>query len=154
MAEDEQHDAPAREQSDALARTIDTLEESYELFLAYAAQGSPGTGGGSGDGRVRAALERSSAALEGLAAGFTRHLEEGGTAERHREFLALLERDAAAARSIVELVRAQPRISSQLVDNLNASVHVRALLTDLFLLDQILQLTEAARESEGAVQRP
>jgi len=34
---------------------------------------------------------------------------------------------------------AQPSISSQLVDNLNASIHVRALLTDLFLIDEILK---------------
>jgi hypothetical protein len=34
----------------------------------------------------------------------------------------------------------QPAISSQLIDNLNASIHLRALLTDLFLLDEILKL--------------
>jgi hypothetical protein len=137
------------EQRDALAQAIDVLEESYELFLAYAAQGARGDGAGAGDGRVRSALERSSHALDGIGAGFTRHLEANGTADAHRDFLELLARDAAAARAAIDLVRAQPRISSQLVDNLNASVHVRALLTDLFLLDQILQLTEAAREAES-----
>ena len=34
----------------------------------------------------------------------------------------------------IELVLAQPAISSQLIDNLNASMHLRALLTDLFLI--------------------
>ena len=34
---------------------------------------------------------------------------------------------------------AQPSISSQLIDNLNASIHVRALLIDLFLIDEILK---------------
>ena len=34
---------------------------------------------------------------------------------------------------------AQPSLSSQIVDNLNASIHVRALLTDLFLIDEILK---------------
>jgi hypothetical protein len=38
----------------------------------------------------------------------------------------------------IELVLAQPTISSQLVDNLNASIHLRALLTDLFLLSGVL----------------
>jgi hypothetical protein len=33
----------------------------------------------------------------------------------------------------------QPSIGSQLVDNLNASIHLRALLTDLFLLDAVLK---------------
>ena len=34
-------------------------------------------------------------------------------------------------------------ISSQVVDNLNASIHVRALLTDLFLIDEILKTPAA-----------
>jgi hypothetical protein len=34
---------------------------------------------------------------------------------------------------------AQPGISSQLVDNLNASIHVRALLTDVFVIDELLR---------------
>lgn len=36
-------------------------------------------------------------------------------------------------------VLAQSAISSQLIDNLNASIHLRALLTDLFLLGEILR---------------
>jgi hypothetical protein len=36
-------------------------------------------------------------------------------------------------------VLAQPKMSSQLVDNLNASIHVRALLTDVFLIDEALK---------------
>ena len=51
----------------------------------------------------------------------------------------MLDRDAGAALAAVRLVQAQPSISSQLVDNLNASIHLRALLTDLFLLDEILK---------------
>ncbi len=37
----------------------------------------------------------------------------------------------------MELVLAQPAISSQLIDNLNASIHLRALLADLFLVTEI-----------------
>ena len=55
-----------------------------------------------------------------------------------RSFLAVLDRDAAASLAAVRLVLAQPAISSQLVDNLNASIHLRALLTDLFLIDEVL----------------
>jgi len=40
------------------------------------------------------------------------------------------------------LVLAQKSISSQLVDNLNASIHVRALLTDVFLIDEALKRGE------------
>ena len=43
------------------------------------------------------------------------------------------------------LVLAQPAISSQLIDNLNASIHLRALLTDLFLVTEILGRQAQAR---------
>ena len=39
----------------------------------------------------------------------------------------------------IQVVIAQPSISSQLIDNLNASIHLRALLTDLFLIDEIVK---------------
>jgi hypothetical protein len=35
------------------------------------------------------------------------------------------------------------------VDNLNASIHVRALLTDLFLIDEILKVADAQQTSNG-----
>ena len=41
----------------------------------------------------------------------------------------------------VALVAAQPRISSELIDNLNASIHLRAVLTDLFLLSEAARLS-------------
>ena len=37
------------------------------------------------------------------------------------------------------MVISQKGISSQLVDNLNASIHVRALLTDVFLIDELVK---------------
>ena len=52
----------------------------------------------------------------------------------------MLDRDARDSLAAIELVLAQPAISSQLVDNLNASIHLRALLTDLFLVSEILKL--------------
>ncbi len=45
----------------------------------------------------------------------------------------------ASAITAVELVLAQPAIGSQLIDNLNASIHLRALLADLFLVAEILE---------------
>jgi len=44
----------------------------------------------------------------------------------------------------MDLVLAQPTISSQMIDNLNASVHVRALLTDVFLLGEVLRTQRVA----------
>jgi hypothetical protein len=51
-------------------------------------------------------------------------------------FLDALERDAAAAGAAIRLILAKDAIGSQLVDNLNASIHLRALLTDLFIVDE------------------
>ncbi len=59
--------------------------------------------------------------------------------EPYGGFMAVLDRDARDAQAAVRLVLAQPAISSQLVDNLNASIHLRALLTDLFLIDEVLK---------------
>jgi hypothetical protein len=53
-------------------------------------------------------------------------------------FLATLGDDARKAASAIAFVLSCPAIG-WLVDNLNASIHVRALLTDLFLGDQTLR---------------
>jgi len=57
----------------------------------------------------------------------------------YREFVHVLERDAASSLAAIQLALAQTSISSQLIDNLNAWIHLRALLTDLFLIDEILK---------------
>ena len=54
-------------------------------------------------------------------------------------FRDVLERDARSTLAAVELVLAQQVVHSQLVDNPNASIHLRALLTDLFLIDEVLK---------------
>jgi hypothetical protein len=61
-------------------------------------------------------------------------------AEKYRAFFAVLQRDASDSLAAIELVLAQPAIGSQLIDNLNASIHLRALLTDLFLLTEIAKI--------------
>jgi hypothetical protein len=55
-----------------------------------------------------------------------------------RPFLATLEDDAGKPRTGLQLALTQRAIGSQLVDNLNASMHLRALLTDLFLVDEAI----------------
>jgi hypothetical protein len=57
----------------------------------------------------------------------------------YQAFIQVIERDARDAQAAVQLVIAQPFIGSALVDNLNASIHLRALLTDLFLIDEALK---------------
>jgi hypothetical protein len=124
----------------------DTIEECYEFMLAYAAQGLPGDEGSQSGGQLRDMLRRAVDALSSLsqdcaAAVQENHLEP---AHRYEAFLAVLTRDAADSRAALELVLAQPSLSSQLIDNLNASIHLRALLTDLFLIDEIFKLHKFA----------
>ena len=73
--------------------------------------------------------------------------------EKYEAFFAVLTRDAQSAIAAVELVLAQPAISSQLIDNLNASIHLRALLADLFLVAEILDTrqTQAKAVAGGTV---
>ena len=118
------------------------IEECYEFMLAYAAQGLPSDKGSRSAGQVREFLDRAVTALTGLAEGFaTTVLNEGyDSAEKYQAFFDVLDRDARYSLAAIQMVLAQPEISSQLVDNLNASVHLRALLTDLFLVDEVLKM--------------
>jgi hypothetical protein len=115
-----------------------TIEEAYEFMLAYAAQGVSGDATSQAGGQIRAFLTRAAAALSGLGDLYAAVVEREGLQPAHKylAFLPVLDRDAQAAQAAVDLVLCQPAISSQLVDNLNASIHVRALLTDLFLIDE------------------
>jgi hypothetical protein len=123
----------------------DAIEECYEFMLAYAAQGLPSD---KSSPQVREVVHRAVKALCGLASCFATTIQEVGfePLERYVAFLDVLHRDAEDSLAAMELVLAQPAISSQLIDNLNASIHLRALLTDLFMLTEILraQLTLAA----------
>jgi hypothetical protein len=119
----------------------EAVEECYEFMLAYAAQGLRTDEGSESGGQVREFLQRAVKVLTGLAEVCTVAVREEGLepAEKYAAFLAVLDRDSRDSLAAIELVLAQPVISSQLIDNLNASIHLRALLTDLFLLDEILR---------------
>lgn len=137
---------------DELTGRCHAIEESYEFMLAYAAQGLAGDAASQSGGQLREFLTRASTALTGLAelASAVVRREQLAPAERYEAFLAVLDRDARDALAAIELVRAQPAISSQLIDNLNASIHLRALLTDLFLIDEILKGQPAAARPADA----
>jgi hypothetical protein len=114
----------------------DAIEECYEFMLAYAGQGLPSDEGS----QVREFLQRAVNALTGLAESCAKLVAEERLepAGKYLAFVTVLQRDAQDSLAALELVLAQPAISSQLIDNLNASIHLRALLTDLFLVGEIL----------------
>jgi len=132
-----------------LADRCNAIEECYEFLLAYAAQGVAGEEGGGTHGQVRHFLERASEALSGLADAYASAVDGREPAARYEAFGGVLARDAGDSLAAIELVRAQPAISSQLVDNLNASIHLRALLTDLFLIDEIVKPHAESHEAAG-----
>jgi hypothetical protein len=119
----------------------DTIEECYEFMLAYAAQGRPSDQGSKPGAQIREFLQRAATAIATLAEKCSKAVKEQRLepVEKYRAFFAVLDRDARDSLAAIDLVLAQPSISSQLVDNLNASIHLRALLTDLFLVSDILR---------------
>ena len=123
--------------ADALTSRIDAIEEAYEFMLAYAAQGLTDDAGTRAGGQLRELLARAIAALTGLEQAIDEAV--GSPSPQLPAFRAIVVADAARCLAVFQLVAAQSSISSQLVDNLNASLHVRTLLTDLFLLDEILK---------------
>jgi hypothetical protein len=122
-----------------LARRIDIIERGYEYLLAFAAQGRKDEAGS----EVRETLLGMHAVLDGLDRILTASAQVDTRSQRHdaSAFVAAVRDDALKARGAIAFTLNCATISSQLIDNLNASIHVRALLTDLFLADQALRQT-------------
>jgi hypothetical protein len=114
-----------------LPDAIDAVEETYEFMLAYAAQGRARED----DDDIREHLRRAEAGLAIIAA------MDVGSDSDHKAFIDIVRQDAGRARAALRFVLAQKTIGSQIVDNLNASIHLRTLLTDLFLLDEALKIS-------------
>lgn len=119
----------------------EVIEECYEFLLGYAAQGLQSDEGSTAGREVRSRLEHARDALVALPQSCRQaiHDHQFEPFAKYEAFCRTFERDANDSLAALELVLAQPGISSQLIDNLNASSHLRALLTDLFLLGEILR---------------
>ena len=124
-----------------LKALVDVVEETYEFSLAYAARGVTKQMATSGDAQVRRELVKLADALPKLGSAFVdlAKTEDTTRADDYQLFIKVLHRDAEAAEAAVRLVLAQRGITSQMVDNLNGTIHLRALLTDVFLVDEMLR---------------
>ena len=124
-----------------LTRRAEAIEAGYELMLGYAAQGLHTDQGAANSGQLRDHLQRFEAALTGLAGTYRDCAKAlgAGPVDALETFLETLARDAATTQAALRLLLGQTGISSQMVDNVNASIHVRALLTDVFIVDEILK---------------
>jgi hypothetical protein len=121
-----------------LDERIDAIEAGYEFMLAYAAQGRVSDKGGGAASELRDYLRRMETALDGLGKTIAERLDAAAV----RAFVDAAAEDAERALAIVRLVLAKDAISSQLIDNVNASIHLRALLTDLFVIDEGMKGTD------------
>jgi hypothetical protein len=94
-------------------------------------------------------LQRTAEALTGLAESCAQTVGEAGLgpAGKYLALIAVLQHDAQDSLVALEVVLAKPAISSQLIDNLNASIHLRALLTDLFLIGEVISMQTRKTQS-------
>ena len=115
-----------------LSERIEIIESAYEFMLAYAAQGRDTDEGLTSGLAIRDVLSNLSNALDGLSNSIVDDKQESVV----QDFAETLAADAINARRAVELVISRSQVSSQLIDNLNASIHLRSVLTDLFLIDE------------------
>ncbi len=120
---------------------IEVIESGYEFLLAYAAQGRPPqveTGPGP---HPRTELQAMLAAME--------HAAEQ-LAGSSNAFEQVIVEDLKKANAVVSFVLAQPKIGSEVIDNLNASIHLRTVLTDFFLYSEAFRPVAEEGEPKAA----
>lgn len=116
----------------AMRTAIDVVEEAYEFMLAYAAQGRKREHEDEGVSKIRQYLNRLAGALDDM-----RDAAPGlFTSDASQPFRDRFLDDIAVTRSVVALLLERPSITSDMVDNTNGLIVVRAFLTDLFFIDQ------------------
>lgn len=128
-----------------LHQLSERIEECYEFTLSYAARGLAGEEGSDMGRQLREQLARAVQVMRelGNCCAATLEREKLEPRAKYEAFFAVLEHDTEGAIAAIELVLEQPAIGSQLIDNLNASIHLRALLADLFLVTEILEARQA-----------
>jgi|TARA_B100000315_G_scaffold253995_1_gene294046 hypothetical protein len=124
-----------------LEESVETIEAGYEFLLAYAAQGRPAAAESGPGPHARPTIEGMAAAMNSISEAL---------AASQDEFEQVIADDCRKARAAINFMLAQDKIGSEMVDNLNASIHLRAVLTDLFLYSEVLK--PLATEEEGGIQ--
>ena len=120
---------------------VDAIESSYEFMLAYAAQGRDKESGGGSS--IRGYLESLSAALGSIGDAVQDEIDRAGgeNSAQMMQYAAVLAADAGKAKAAIDMTLSTPSIGSQIVDNLNATIHLRTLLTSIFLIDEALRVS-------------
>ena len=108
-----------------LSQHIETIEAGYEFLLAYAAQGRIDEDRSQPGPHASDTLKAMQAALNGLKSALDPNADP---------FHRVVHNDIDNAQALIAFVLNSPPLSSEAVDNLNVSIHLRTLLTDVFVL--------------------
>ncbi len=109
---------------------IETVESGYEFLLAFAAQGRPAQKESGPGPHARPTIEGMAVAMKNIASALS------GSSD---DFEKLIANDCRNAGAALGFILGQDKVGSEMVDNLNASIHLRAVLTDLFLYSEVLK---------------
>ncbi len=131
------------------AECVDKMQAACDYLLAYAAQAHDSEASGEeGDLPVRHFLADLEFALLHVTAASRMHMAtlqaDVEALQALESFSDQLEDDAACALKVLRIVSTAPLISSRLVNNLNASVHLRSVLADLLVVDETIQAHQRA----------
>lgn len=116
----------------AMRNAIDVVEEAYEFMLAYAAQGRKREAEDESISKIRQYLTRLAGALDDMRDAAPAIFSSDASQPFHDRFID----DLATTRSVAAILLDSPSITSDMIDNTNGLIAVRALLTDLFFIDQ------------------
>ncbi len=125
-----------------LSKSIETIEAGYEFLLAFAAQGRP-AGAETGPG------PHARPTIKGMANAMS-EIEQALNGSDDA-FESVIAEDARKAGAALRFILAQDGIGSEMVDNLNASIHLRAVLTDLFLYSEALNPLDTGEAEQSMV---
>ena len=117
---------------------IEAIESGYEFLLAFAAQGRPAQNELGPGPHARPTIEGIAAAMKNIATAF---------ADSKDDFELVIANDCRNAGAAIDFILRQEKIGSEIVDNLNASIHLRAVLTDLFLYSEALKPLDSGEAS-------
>ena len=120
-----------------LEEEIEVVESGYEFLLAYAAQGRPPQDESGMGPHPRPTLEKMLQAMKNVCQAL---------ANTQNDFEQVILDDLKKASAAVGFVLAQKKIGSEVIDNLNASIHLRAVLTDFFLYSEAFRPLSATPE--------
>ncbi len=119
---------------------IEAIESGYDFLLAFAAQGRPAqkeTGPGP---HARPVIEGIASAMKNIATVFSGNEDD---------FEQVIARDCRNAGAALDFILKQEKLGSEMVDNLNASIHLRAVLADLFLYSEALKPLDNDSDTAG-----